>query len=112
MATILRFRKYKNADIGEIFENDPQYCKWLYTQEILIGRLPEIKEFLASKFKGVDMSYLMNWGKFKVKTIKWIFDHDKTYFEWLGINEYVQTSCPKLYSETKALVSFKVAAVP
>jgi hypothetical protein len=112
MTTILRFGKYKNTEISEIFDNDPQYCKWLYSQEILIGGLPEVKEFLFSKFNGTDMSYTLNWGKFKGKTINWIFNNDKKYFEWLLANNYVQTSCPKLYTEMKALHGFKVAAAP
>ncbi|DBA00572.1 TPA: hypothetical protein N0F65_007701 [Lagenidium giganteum] len=43
-----------------------------------------------------DDSYIMRWGKYKNKSIKWINENDKQYFGWLSHNEYVSKKCPSL----------------
>ncbi|GMF38215.1 unnamed protein product [Phytophthora lilii] len=96
MATQLNFGKYRGKTIEEVFAADRNYCAWLLPQEILIGRSPEIKEFLEEKLKDSDMTMTLNWGKYKGKSIKWICDCDKGYFDWLLKNKYVEENCPAL----------------
>lgn len=96
--TVLQFGKYRGLDIAEVFENDPNYARWLYPQEILIGEYPEIKAFLRDKFGSSDLSYLMNWGRYKNKTIKYIFDNDRGYFDWLAGSSYVRENCSRLHA--------------
>jgi uncharacterized protein (DUF3820 family) len=93
----LNFGKYKTKSIQDIYDIDHNYCRWLLNQELLIGDLPDIKEFLSFKFDSTDLSFLLTWGKHKNKTIKWIFDNDKQYFNWLAKNQYVKDKCPKLF---------------
>lgn len=94
----LNFGKYKGKSISDVYESDISYCKWLYPQEILIGQYPEIKSFLNDKFKDSDMTYVMNWGKYKKHSIGWIKQNDPKYLEWLRNNEFVHNNCPKLKS--------------
>jgi uncharacterized protein (DUF3820 family) len=97
--TVLRFGKYRGRSISDIYETDPSYCKWLQPQEILIGDYPEIKSFLDEKLKNTDTSYIMSWGKYKGRTIKWIRGKDEGYIQWLLSNEFVHTNCKKLKAE-------------
>jgi uncharacterized protein (DUF3820 family) len=101
--TIITFGKYKNKEIAEVYVSDLGYTKWLYTQELILGSKPGIKEFLRSKFEGSDMSYVMRFGKYKNKTIVWIKNNDPKYIDWLQKNEYVIGNCPKLVKELEAL---------
>jgi uncharacterized protein (DUF3820 family) len=106
--TVLRFGKYRGRSISDIYETDPSYCKWLQPQEILIGDFPEIKSFLDEKLKNTDTSYVMTWGKFKGRTIRWIKAKDEGYFEWLRKNEFVDTNCKKLKAELISLAGTNI----
>lgn len=101
--TIITFGKYKGKEIAEVYENDFGYVKWLYTQELILGSKPEIKEFLRSKFEGSDMSYVMRFGKYKNKSINSIKSNDPKYIDWLKTNEFVIGNCPRLIEELRAL---------
>ncbi|GMF13053.1 unnamed protein product [Phytophthora lilii] len=93
----LTFGKHKSKTIQEVYASDPGYCRWLSNQKNLIEDSSDIGKFLAEKFANDDGSFLMQWGKYKnSKTIKWIFDNDKSYFAWLKKNEFVQSKCSKL----------------
>ena len=94
--TILSFGKYRGSQIQEVFETDPSYCRWLKTQMILIGDDPSIRSFLDEKFKNTDQSFVMTFGKHKNKTVQWIKDNDRGYFDWLCANEFVNTKCKRL----------------
>ncbi|GMF36603.1 unnamed protein product [Phytophthora lilii] len=96
MTTQLNFGRYKGKTIEEVFAVDRNYCAWLLPQEILIGQSPEIKEFLEERLKDSDMTYDTELGKYKGKSIKWIRDCDKGYFDWLLKNKYVEENCPAL----------------
>ncbi|POM66508.1 Hypothetical protein PHPALM_17626 [Phytophthora palmivora] len=48
------------------------------------------------EFQDGDTSYIMKWGRFKNKSVKWIFDHEKQYFNWMCKNEYIKNKCPSL----------------
>lgn len=104
-STTINFGKYRGKTIAEIYEQDEQYCKWLYPQEILIGEYPAIKEFLVSKLNGADLSYVMTWGKYKSKSISWIKKNDEGYISWLLKNQFVADNCPKLKKELVDLVA-------
>lgn len=101
--TVLRFGKYRGSSIADIYETDPSYCKWLHPQEILIGSYPEIKSFLDEKLRNTDNSYMMTWGKFRGKTIRWIKDNESGYFDWLRSNDFVRTNCKKLFADLQSL---------
>lgn len=103
--TILSFGKYKDLEISEVWEKDEQYCKWLYPQEMLIESAPGIKDFLLTKLNGVDLSYTLNWGKYKGKTINQVKTRDAPYLAWLLKSGYVVKKCPKLLQELKELMS-------
>ena len=38
----------------------------------------------------------MRWGKHKNKSVKWIVENDKKYFNWMCKNEYIKNKCPSL----------------
>jgi hypothetical protein len=46
---ILFFGKYKSRPISEVYEFDPRYCKWLFSQEWL-QQFTEIYTFLQTQF--------------------------------------------------------------
>ena len=108
MDHIVNFGKYKGQSINDIYDKDEQYTKWLFHQELLISGCPAIKEFLISKFKDSDLSYMMTWGKYKSRSIKWIKTHDYSYFEYLLKNKFVNENCPKLKNELLELVASSV----
>lgn len=99
MTTILRFGKYRSREIADIYETDPQYCRWLLHQDILTEGYPDIRLFLDGKFKDDDKSFLMTWGRYKNKTIQFIKDNDVDYFNWLLNNTFVKSNCGKLLQE-------------
>jgi len=89
-------RKYKKRNIKEIFEIDPQYCKWLYTQ-IFIKMYPDIYKFLESKFHNEKEIYL-EFGKYKNKPLSYIIKNgDLKYIYYLYSCEFVKISYPKLF---------------
>ena len=94
--TVLNFRKFRGKNIAEVYETDIGYAKWLYSQELLIGLKPTIKEFLQLKFHGTDMGYVMRWGKHSGKSIQCVKSNDSKYIDWLSKNEYVNGNCLKL----------------
>lgn len=93
---VLTFGKYRNKNIKEIAEIDPNYAKWVMGKSVLTSVSDEIKKYLEDKFKNSDGTYEMRWGKHKNKSIKWIYDNDRTYFNYLVTNEFVNTKCPAL----------------
>lgn len=82
MTTQLNFGKYKGKTIEEVSTADRNYCARLLPQEILIGQSLEIKDFLEEKLKDSDITVTLNWDKYKGKSIKWIRNCDKGYFDW------------------------------
>ncbi|TYZ62658.1 hypothetical protein PybrP1_006715 [[Pythium] brassicae (nom. inval.)] len=95
----INFGKHSGKDISTVFESEISYCKWLFQNESILRRNPEIKDFLESQMIDVDLGYTMNWGKHKGKTVDWVFEHDFPYFEWLDSSDFVSTKCKKLKSE-------------
>ncbi|KAL3665634.1 hypothetical protein V7S43_009070 [Phytophthora oleae] len=104
MSFVLTFGKHKSKTIQEVYSSDPGYCRWLSNQKSLIEDNSEIGKFLAEKFVNDDGSFLMTWGKYKLKTIKQIQAIDTKYLEWLSKNEFVQTKMPKLKAEVDELL--------
>jgi uncharacterized protein (DUF3820 family) len=97
MTQTLGFGKYKDLSIEDVYNNDPNYCRWLTKQHLPIN--DEVKEFLDSKFDSNDQSYVMTWGKYKNKTLKQINEIDNFYITWLKNNQYVDEKCPRLKKE-------------
>lgn len=77
------FGKYRSKSFQEVYGFDPRYCRWLYTQELILTRNPELKAFLDEKFRGADVSYEPTFGKYKGRTINQILLLDRQYLEWL-----------------------------
>lgn len=100
---LLQFGKYKGRHIEEIFDENPNYCKWLYSQPILKAN-PFIYDFLENKI--VDKNaYYLNFGKHKGKTLDWIKENDKNYLYWLKGNNYVQQNCPELLIKLEKIIN-------
>ncbi|GMG18106.1 unnamed protein product [Phytophthora fragariaefolia] len=100
----LTFGKHKSKTIHEVYEIDPGYCRWLLNQKGLVKDESNIGKFLARKFGNGDGSFLMTWGKYKLKTIKQIRGIDTNYLERLSSNEFVKTKMPKLKTEVDELL--------
>lgn len=49
--------------------------------------------------KGVCLDYTMPCGKNKGKSIQWIFDNGRSYFNFLFDSDYVNQKCRTLKSE-------------
>jgi uncharacterized protein (DUF3820 family) len=47
----------------------------------------------------------MTWGKYRAKSIKWIFENDQGYIAWLIKNEFVANNCSRLKKELLQLVA-------
>ncbi|GMF30380.1 unnamed protein product [Phytophthora lilii] len=100
----LTFGKHKSKTIQEVYASDPGYCRWLSNQKNLIEDSSDIGKFLAEKFANDDGSFLMQWGKYRNKSIKQIQVIDSNYLEWLSKNDFVKTKCPKLKTEVDELL--------
>ncbi|KAG6963833.1 hypothetical protein JG687_00006316 [Phytophthora cactorum] len=99
MSTQLCFGKHKGSAIAEVFLKDPGYCRWLRSQEMLTGAPDsDIATFLSSKFANEpdDGSYLLNFGKYKGKSVKQVFTLDKEYLHWLRSCKFSAEKAPKL----------------
>jgi hypothetical protein len=97
---VLKFGKYKNQELEDIFSKDEPYCFWMWKWSQIKG-YPEIYEFLKNKFKDGDDFY-MYYGKHKNKSISWINDNDQPYLHYLKNNIFAQ-SVPEL---VKALENY------
>ncbi|KAG7376422.1 hypothetical protein PHYPSEUDO_013578 [Phytophthora pseudosyringae] len=89
-ATILGFGKYRSLCVEQVFEIDPNYCRWLSFQKSM-NLKPAITDFLDSKFKAVDDgTYVINWGRHKGKSLKLIKQIDAKYIDWLRNSKFVK----------------------
>lgn len=95
------FGKYKNKDIHETMDLDPN-CKWLYGLDITREKSPELYEILDKRFKD-DKDFYMPWGKYKGRSLRWIYENDERYLQWLEDNEIVQNKHKYLYSAIMGL---------
>lgn len=95
--------KYKDSTFEEVLDKDPSYMKWLFSNPKIMSQEPELKHFLTDRFTEDDGSYMMTWGKHKLKGVKWIKENDYPYFEWLRMNGYVKKNCPKLKAAIEEL---------
>ncbi|KAG6955227.1 hypothetical protein JG687_00011348 [Phytophthora cactorum] len=95
MATQLSFGKHKNSTIQEVFDKDPSYCRRLRNHPNLDE---DIANFFASKFANGpdDESYLLNFGKYKGKSVKQVFAIDEQYLQWLRASKFATEKAPKL----------------
>ncbi|GMF36491.1 unnamed protein product [Phytophthora lilii] len=82
-SVILSFGHYKGRSIEEVYNSDPRYCRWLFGQKRLFLDNKELLDFLMSKSDVIDKSYVLRFGKYDSKSVKWIYDNDKSYFNWL-----------------------------
>lgn len=62
---VIGFGKYRDRNIDDVYQSDRRYCRWFYSQELILNRNPELKAFLDDKFKGTDMSYELTFGRYK-----------------------------------------------
>lgn len=96
---MIAFGKYRGKNIATVFNSDISYCKWLHSNDEILKRNPDIKQYLDEHMKDVCLDYTMPWGKHSSKTIQWIFENDIKYFNWLNKSDYVNQNCKKLKSE-------------
>lgn len=89
------FGKFKNKSVEQVFQENPNYCQWVYNQPMLKDSQPEIYEFLKSKLINKN-DYYMTFGKYKNKSMSWIIQNDPKYIYWLRGNTYIQENCKKL----------------
>lgn len=94
---VISFGRYKNLNktINEIFDNDPDYCRWLYSQPF-IKIHPEIFEFLESKFIN-DRDIYLEFGRYNKKNLQFVIKHNFQYLYYLRKCDYVKILYPKLY---------------
>jgi uncharacterized protein (DUF3820 family) len=95
MKYTFNFGKHKNLDIDEVYEIDPQYLDWLYKRPSSLSD-KNLYDALESKLKDKNTIYL-SFGKYKNKSIHWVYENDKKYILWIRGNEYVQTKMKDLY---------------
>ncbi|KAG6947496.1 hypothetical protein JG688_00015524 [Phytophthora aleatoria] len=99
MSSIISFGKYKNSTIQDVFDKDPSYSRWLRNKKML-SEDPEspISKLLASKFANGsdDGTYLLNFGKYKGKSVKQVFNIDEQYLQWLRSSKFATEKAPKL----------------
>jgi hypothetical protein len=89
-ATILGFGKYRSMCVEQVFNIDPNYCRWLSYQKSMHLK-SEITDFLDSKFKAVDDgTYVITWGIHKGKSLKTIKQIDASYLDWLRKSKFVK----------------------
>ena len=85
---ILSFGKYKGKDINNILKEDECYCNWLLKHKESSNLNEEQIKILESKLNINDV--YIGFGKYKNKTIEWIFNNDKKYIYYLKNNEYIK----------------------
>ncbi len=90
------FGKYKNMTVDDVFSKDPNYLNWLYNRSSTLED-KVLYDALESKLKDKNTIYL-NFGKYKNKSIHWVYDNDKKYILWLRGNEYVKDNMKDLYN--------------
>ncbi|ETP39051.1 hypothetical protein F442_13444 [Phytophthora nicotianae P10297] len=95
----ISFGKYKGSTIEDVFETDPSYCRWLRSQEMLVGGPDsDIAKFLVAKFGTTndDGSYILNFGRYKGKSVKQVYAIDVPYIQWLRSSKFATEKAPKL----------------
>lgn len=96
---MIAFGKHHGKSIEAVFSSDLSYCKWLYSNNEILNRNPDIKSFLDEQMKGVCLDYTMSWGKHKNMTIQWIHENDNDYFYFIWESPYSTKNCKKLKEE-------------
>ncbi len=99
----LTFGKYIGMPITAVYDMDPQYAQWLYTQDNKSSYPSMVREFLEDTFKDADVSYVMPWGKYKGLSLKEIKCKNPQYLQWLWTNDYVNQNCHDLKSAISEL---------
>ncbi|GMF39007.1 unnamed protein product [Phytophthora lilii] len=92
----LSFGKYRDLTYEEAFDKDPLYMRWVFANHQLMSRHKGLKPFLTEKFTEDDGTFMMSWGKHKLKSIGWIKENDPKYFKWLSRSVYVKEYCKGL----------------
>ena len=87
------FGKYKNKDVHETIDLDPNYCLWLYRSDLTKERNRTLFEILEKRFKDDDNFY-MPWGKYRNLSLRQIAQLDERYINWLLNNDVVQNKHP------------------
>ncbi|ETP31826.1 hypothetical protein F442_19338, partial [Phytophthora nicotianae P10297] len=96
MSTVLKFGKHKSRTIEDVYATDINYCRWLFSQKLMIEDDSDVGKFLKKIFANDDGSYVMTYGKYKNKTIKQILNVDRQYLEWLFKSSCINEKASKL----------------
>jgi len=99
----IEFGKFKGKSFDEVFEFDRNYLKWVSTQDELLDKFPELKEYINTKFSNTDLGYQLNFGKYKTMTINEVLNIDREYLEWLMKSTHTE-KMTKLRSELSKIL--------
>lgn len=73
MSYILNFGRYKNSDVRNVFNKDPDYCKYLFYQPSIKLLYPEIYKFLFNSiYPDNEKEIFMEFGRYKNKPLSYI----------------------------------------
>jgi len=100
-AHILTFGKYIGKDINTIIKCDESYCSWLLRHKESSKLNDEQIKILESNIRE-DECYI-GFGKYKNRSIKWIFENDKKYIYYLKNNDYIKNNKQDILDSIKEL---------
>lgn len=100
--TTLTFGKYKGQDVKSIFDSDPSYCIWLLTQPKILSPTSDLYKVMQSRFEH-DPNIYLSFGRHKGKTLKYVFDTDPKYCEWMLRSDFVSNRDPSLLTTLKTM---------
>ena len=97
---VFQFGKHKGLSINEVSEKFPKYINWLSNQPWARADT-SLSEHLKSE--PVLDPAMINFGKYKGKTVSQIYSFDPNYIEWLRENEFVQKNCKHIMKQIEEL---------
>jgi uncharacterized protein (DUF3820 family) len=103
MNTTITFGKYKDCSIQRVYEKDLNYCIWLRNQSDLDE---DVARFLENKFANGndDGSYILNFGRYRGKSVKQVYAIDESYIQWLLTSKFANEKAPKLCTAIEELI--------
>jgi uncharacterized protein (DUF3820 family) len=90
----IEYGKHKGMEIDDLIEQYPSYAMWILRQKSTLDKVYYQK--LKNAFQSPN-SFIMNWGKYKGRSLQYIQINDPNYIDWLRRNEFVNSGkCPFL----------------
>lgn len=82
----LGFGKYKELPLKSVIEQDWQYVKWAVDSGHLCTDIDKLIEYHMEHRPTLKANDIINFGKYKGKTLKEIYEIDAPYLMWLSHN--------------------------